>query len=132
MAGAQARVLARTALLEARLTAARLVLGDDEAGPRDAFDDIAARLFGSPIDRRFNGVWPAARVDEPARWLALVQVPEMRASLRDRFDTDWFRNPRAWSDLRSQGARPAFEAADESSLESGGDALVRSFEHALG
>lgn len=132
VAGAQARVLARTALLDARVSAARLVLGDDEAGPRDAFDDVAVRLFGSPIDRRFHGVWPAARVDEPARWLALLQAPGMRASLRDRFDTDWFRNPRAWTDLRSQGAGPAFEPGDESSLESGGDALVRSFEHALG
>lgn len=132
VAAAQARLLARTALLEVRVSAARLLLGGDEAGPRDAFDDIGARLFGAPMDRRLRGAWPAARADEPARWLALLQSPGLRGSLRDRFDTDWFRNPRAWADVRSQGAGPAFETVDESSLESGGDALVRSFEHALG
>ena len=77
-------------------------------------------------------MWPAARVDEPARWLALLLAPALRASLRDGFDTDWFRNPRAWAHLRSQGAGPAFEVVEEASLESGGDALVRSFEYALG
>jgi hypothetical protein len=132
VAGGQARVLARTALLEARVAAARLLLGGDEPGRRDAFDDIAARLFGAPMGRRFHGVWPAAREDEPARWLALLLTPELRASLRDHFDTDWFRNPRAWVHLRSLGAGPAFETVDEGALESGGDALVRSFEHALG
>jgi hypothetical protein len=130
--GAQARVLARTELLEARASAARFLLGEDEGGPRDAFDDISLRLFGSPMDRRCRGVWPTARVDEPSRWLALLLAPSLRGSLRDRFDVDWFRNPRAWTELRSQGAAPAFEMVEEGSVESGGDALVRSFEYALG
>jgi hypothetical protein len=132
IAGRQARVLARTALLEARVGAARVVLGEGEGSPSDAFDDIGARLFGSPLDRRMAGVWPAARADEPARWLALLQAPGLRGALRDGFDADWFRNPRAWTHLVSLGAAPAFETVEESSLEPGGAALVRSFEDALG
>ncbi len=131
-AGAQARVLARTQLLEARIGAARILVGGDDAAARDTFEDVGHRALGSRIDRRFHGAWPAARVDEPARWLGLLLAPELRSLLRDRFDTDWFRNPRAWGHLRAQGSGPAFEVVEESSFEAGGDALVRSFEHALG
>ncbi len=131
-ADAQARVLARTELLEARISAARIVVGGDDAAPRDAFEDVGYRALGSAIDARFHGAWPAARVDEPARWVALLQAPDLRALLRDGFDSDWFRNPRAWGHLRGQGSGPAYEAVEESSLETGGDALVRSFESALG
>jgi hypothetical protein len=128
---AQVRALARTALFEARLNAARVLLGDGGAA-RDAFEDIGARLLGSPLDARLHDAWPVARDDEPARWLALLQAPAERRSLRDRFDIDWFRNPRAWAQLRSEGVGPAHEAVEENSLASGGDALVRSFEDALG
>jgi hypothetical protein len=131
-ADAQARVLARTLLLEARLTAARILLGDDLAPARDVFDDVTARLFGAPLDGRFHGAWPPARVDEPGRWLGLLQAPGLRRALRDGFDIDWFRNPRAWTHLRSMGTTPAHEAVDERSLEGCGDALVRFFEDALG
>jgi hypothetical protein len=132
VAGRQARILARSALLEARVGAARVMLGAGEGAPRDAFDDVTERLFGAPVDRRFQGVWPVARTDEPARWLALLLAPALREALREGFDADWFRNPRAWAHLRALGAGPAFEAVDEATLEPGGDALVRSFERALG
>ncbi len=128
---AQARVLARTALFEVRLSAARILLGDDVAAPGDAFDDIGARLFGSPLDG-FRGTWPAAREDEPARFTALLQTPALHLEMRERFDRDWFLNPRAWSHLRSQGVAPAYEPVEEKSLESGVDALVHAFEDALG
>ena len=99
-AGAQARVLARTALLDARLAAVRLLLRPDAGG--DAFDEAAVRLFGAPIDGRLRGAWPAAREDEPARWLGLLGAPARVRSLRDEFDVDWFRNPRAWAELRAR------------------------------
>jgi hypothetical protein len=131
-AGAQARVLARTSLFEARLAAARILLGDDVGPARDVFDDVTARLFGAPLDARFHGAWPLAGVDEPGRWLGLLQATGLRRALRDEFDTDWFRNPRAWTHLRSTGAMPAHEPVEETSLEACGDALVRFFEDALG
>jgi hypothetical protein len=128
----QARILARTALLEARVAAARVVLGAGDGTPLADFDDIGERLFGAPLDRRFCDVWPFARADEPARWIAVLLSPALRETLREGFDSDWFRNPHAWAHLRSLGAGPAFEAVDLASLELGGDALVRTFERVLG
>jgi hypothetical protein len=130
---AQCRVLARTALLDARLQAARILLGDEEAlAPRDVFDEVGARTFGEPLDARLRGAWPPAREDEPARWLALLQAPRLRSTLRERFDEDWFRNPRGWSFIRAQGAAPAHEPLEEGGLDAAVDSLALSFEEALG
>lgn len=133
-AHAQARLLTCTALMEARLHAARVLLGDDEAlAPRELFEEIGTRLFGLPLDPRLRGAWPRARDDEPARWIALIEARALRESLRQRFDIDWFRNPRAWSDLRAGGAEPAHQQVDETMVcGTGVDALARAFERALG
>jgi hypothetical protein len=135
-AQAQARALARTALLEARLQAARVLLGDDAVPvTRDVFDELAVRLFGAPLDARLRGAWPTAREDEPARFLALVQARPLATDLRDRFDADWYRNPRAWAEMRAMAAAPAHESIELSAvaeLEAGVDALARAFEDALG
>ncbi len=132
VAHAQARVLARTALSEVRLGAARILLGDDAPPGRGVFDELGARLFGAPLDAKLKGAWPAAREDEPARWVAIVQAPALRREIRERFDTDWFLNPRAWAHLRAQGAALAHEPIEEASIESGVAALARGFEDALG
>ncbi len=130
---AQCRVLARTALLDARVQAARILLGDEEAlAPRDVFDEVGARTFGEPLDARLRGAWPAAREDEPARWVALLQVPALRRTMRERFDEDWFRNPRGWSFIRAQGAGPAHEPFEEGGLDAAVDSLALAFEDALG
>jgi hypothetical protein len=134
---AQARVLGRTALFDARLHAVRLLLGDEASfAPRAAFEELGARLFGAPLDARLCGAWPAARDDEPARLLALLDVTSFAAGLRDRFDADWFRNPRAWEDLASRADGPAKDPedapADAAALSSKADALAHAFEGALG
>jgi hypothetical protein len=133
LSSAQARVLARTALLEARFEAARTLLSDDAAfAAADAFDELGARVFGAPLDRRYRGAWPAARDDDPAPLLGLLGALAQREELRERFDVDWFRNPRAWAHLRADAARPAFEPLDEKSLPDRAAALGRAFEQALG
>jgi hypothetical protein len=131
-ADAQARVLARSALFEARLDAARLVLGDDASPGRDVFEELTARLFGAPIDERFADAWPRARTDEPGRWLATLQAPALRRELRDTFDADWFRNPRAWAHLREAGGAPAYAPVDAAAVDASADGLARAFEEALG
>jgi hypothetical protein len=129
----QARVLARTALLDARLHAARLLLGGDTSpAPPDLFDELGERLFGVPLDARLRGAWPASRDDEPARFVALVEARAFTDALRDRFDVDWFRNPRAWAHVRAISAVPAAEPHDPKALEPGVDRLARAFEGALG
>jgi|HubBroStandDraft_1064217.scaffolds.fasta_scaffold34341_3 hypothetical protein len=131
---AQARLLTGTALMDARLHAARVLLGDDVApAPRELFEEVTTRLFGAPLDPRLRGAWPRARDDEPARWVALLEADPLRHSLRQRFDVDWFRNPRAWSDLRAQGAAISREPVDASIVGGNGvDELARAFERALG
>jgi hypothetical protein len=133
-AAAQARMLARTALQEARLQASRVVLADDAGPPSRAhFEEVTTRLFGAPLDGLFRGAWPEARDDEPARWIGLLEAVGLRSALRDRFDVDWFWNPRAWAHLREEGATPADEAVSSSPTATGRvEELARAFEGALG
>ena len=132
-AGAQCRVLARTALVAARLDAARIVLGSsDVQPPRDVFDEMGERLFGSPLEARMRGAWPAVRDDEPARWVARLQTADEARAMRESFDTDWFRNPKAWRHLVGQAAAPAYETLPDGCLDTGPDALAHAFEEALG
>jgi hypothetical protein len=132
----QARALARTALLFARTNAARLLLGDETMfAPRDRFEELGARVFGAPLDARLRGAFPAARDDEPARWVGLMEAASLRDALRGQFDEDWFRNPRAWSHLEGLGTdvaegEPPVPPPDR--LESSAKALARAFEEALG
>jgi hypothetical protein len=133
VAHAQSRVLARSALLDARLHAARVLLGDDAAqAPRDRFDELGTRLFGRGLDPRLCGAWPAARDDEPARFVALLDSRAFAHDLRDCFDSDWYRNPRAWAHLQALGSAPAHESIDAPALTTRADELAREFEAALG
>ena len=126
-------MVARTALLDARTRAARVLLGDDAApAPRDLFDELGTRLVGASLDPRLRGAWPAARDDEPARLVALLEARAFAATLRERFDVDWWRNPRAWAHLRAVSAVPAREPVDAAALPVEADALARAFEAALG
>jgi hypothetical protein len=138
-ATSHARTLARTILLEARLQAGRLLLGDEVAfAPADRFEEIGERLFGAPLDPRLRGAWPSPRDDQPARLMALLETCTLRHELRERFDCDWFRNPRFWTELREEGL--AVDSA-QSTVDSGpsrgealpakADALAHALEESL-
>jgi hypothetical protein len=132
-AGAQARVMGRTSLLHARLSAARLLLGDDaDVAPRALFDELGARVLGASLDGRLRGAWPAARDDEAARFVALLEAHELSADLRDRFDVDWYRNPRAWMYLRVVSSLASREPVEEASLLASAEGLSRALERVLG
>lgn len=133
VAGAQARVLARTALLHARLEAARFL--SSRAPSAIPFDDLTHRLFGVPLPRALAGAWPRADDDAPARLVALLTAPTLARDLVDRFDDDWFANPRAVLHVRAIASGPAHE---DPSPEPGADLaktvtpLARAFEEACG
>ena len=133
VADAQARVLARTLLLDARLEAARLLLTDDAApAPADRFEELGERVLGAPLDARLRGAWPASRDDLPARWVARLEALPMVDGLRERFDDDWYRNPKAWAHVRAVSAVASREPVEAGALDSHVDALARAFERALG
>ena len=136
VADGQARTLTRTALLDARLAAARLLLTDDASRPdRGLFEELTTRVLGAPLPASLAGAWPAARDDEPSRFLGLLGAPSLARDLIDRFDEDWFRNPRAVRHLRALASAPA---RDDGDLREGKDvdaavtAIARGFEEALG
>jgi hypothetical protein len=130
---AQSRVLARTLLFEARMLAARALLADDASpAPRDLFEATTARLLGSPLDARLHGAWPHARDDDPARLLALFGAHPLLVDLEERFDLDWFANPRTPAHLRAMAAGPAREPSTDVDLVSEVDALSSAFERSLG
>ena len=56
----------------------------------------------------------------------------MARTLRDSFDSDWYRNPHAWTHLRSLGASPAHEAIDAAALQGLVEDLAHAFERTLG
>jgi hypothetical protein len=95
----------------------------------DAFEELAARVFGAPLPRALSGAFPSLRDDEPARFLALATALPLARDLVDRFDADWFRNPRAMPHLRALGALPARE--EPIALEGAAASLARAFEEAL-
>ncbi len=133
VADAQSRTLLRTTLLDARLAAARFLLTDEAAADRGGlFEDLSARLYGAPMPAALAGAWPSARADEPSRFLAVLGAPSLAHELEDRFDEDWFRNPRAAFHLRAIASAPARDATDPTDLDAAALALARSFEERLG
>lgn len=102
-ARADRRALGRTLLATARLRAARALVRDDGA----RIEELGARLFGAPLPRGLEGAWPLFRDDDDARLAACVEALPLARELVERFDEDWFRNPRAFDWMRARGAAPA-------------------------
>ena len=67
---------------------------------------------------------------EPARLLGLLGTRAFTRNLVERYDEDWFRNPKAGLHLTSMACGPAFD--DEPVAESAPADLARAFEEALG
>jgi hypothetical protein len=133
----QARILARTALLDARLGAARILLdghGETNAGPiapPDLFEELTTRVLGAPMPSALAAAWLAPRDDEPARFAALLTALPLASSMVAHFDVDWFRNPRAMPHLRAVAAVPAHESDLSVDVDASASLLARVFEEAL-
>jgi hypothetical protein len=131
VADTQARVLLRTGLLTARFEAARFLLGLDPAP--DRFEELTFRLFGAPLPRALAGAWPARREHGRALLTGLLTAHALADELVQRFDVDWFANPRAILHVRAIASGPAREAPLEPGALAGAVAtLGRAFEETLG
>ena len=135
-ADAHARALARVLFATLRTTAAMLVAGMRDSVRGDELEELTARVFGAPLPPdlavawSFGGFAGSARIDIPARLVAAVRTHGVVRGLVDRFDEDWFDNPRAGAHLASIGVGPVWQGDVPEA--GAAHAAARSFEEALG
>ncbi|WP_437780491.1 hypothetical protein [Sorangium sp. So ce1097] len=136
----QARATARSLVRSLRLDAATVslvgcagqgghVLLRDARARRDRFEEATARALGAPIPGALAGVVPALEHGAAVRLAGALLGARDRRDLMERFDEDWFRNPRAAEALRDEDGAPpspASRRAGAGDLEAGLDELTRS------
>lgn len=127
---AQSRVLRTTMFLRARTIAARAVLSADETTSASLFEEITSRVFGAPLPASMRDAWPEPRVEGPAQLLGMLGTQAFLRDLVQRYDDDWFRNPKAGKHLTSLACGPAFDLEPLST--SAGADLARAFEETIG
>jgi hypothetical protein len=130
------RPLHRALLLESRARAFKVVVADAGQQGRGAFREMfmgeAVHRFGFQIPEPATGALFTPDVDCGAAFAALM-LAELRAEQYvASHDQDWFRNPRAIDQLRSEAALPPPLSMDVSSLKQGADLLYAKLAAALG
>jgi hypothetical protein len=153
-ADAHARVLGRSLFVSLRKTAADLLNGMQDPVQVDGVEERGARVFGAPLPSALAAAWsyggigghvqpaPAedlrstlaasgsSRFDAPARLLGAVRAHGFVRSLIERFDEDWFDNPRAGAHVASVSVGPIWQG-DVPEIDAV-RALARAFEETLG
>jgi hypothetical protein len=130
LAAAQARILRTTVLLFARQVAARAMLAAEERVSQELFEEVGVRLFDAPLPAAMRNAWPEPRLTDAARLDALLGATTFVRDLVERFDEDWFRNPRAGAHMTGLACGPAFD--DLPIPDDASKAMARTFEEALG
>lgn len=97
-----ARVVAAWWLIHTRLLCAQVLASGQPAGP----------AFGEPVGRALTrelahntAAWFALRLSPGGPARAAMHAAALLWALRERFDEDWYRNPRAAEPLRGAAAR---------------------------
>ena len=99
------RALAATLLAQTRLDAAQSLL-DLASASAAAGQEAIEYALKVRVAEGLSAVLPKPAVLAPVRFAAALLAAGDRDDLRDRFDDDWFRNPRALFSLREFDAAP--------------------------
>jgi hypothetical protein len=132
----QARRVARAFLLSLRIDAARPLwleaIGSGEGVARELFAALGERVFGRAPPRSWLSTLPSLRTGD-APWIVgcLLGAHDARV-LIERFEEDWFDNPRAAEALRAEDAGPDGGPSDGVALEIAIERLVGDLERAVG
>ncbi|MBX3247068.1 MAG: hypothetical protein KF901_07800, partial [Myxococcales bacterium] len=89
-------------------------------------EELASRAFGVPVPRRLARLWLWAPSSSGARFRAHLGALRVWVGLRERFDADWYRNPRA-----AEALRAAAEPGGRASVEGWADELGAGTDEAL-
>lgn len=130
VAEAQARTLRETLLYETRLHAMRFLLAQPSNVDPVTFEELSARVFGVPLPPALRFAWPEPRICELARLDAVLLAHAFACDLVERFDEDWFVNPKTGAHLAAIAAGPVF--TEHPLDENAPSILGRAFERALG
>jgi hypothetical protein len=131
------RELLRAMALSLRIDAWRVITAATArqglGAAREAYRATGERVLGSGLGAEFCGVLPTLRSGDGAALCAAVLAWARRRELIDRFDEDWFRNPRAIAELRHEDslARDPTPIA-VAGLDAALDLLVSEAEQVLG
>jgi hypothetical protein len=124
-----ARALWRAVLLESRAQALRVIVRAAALSGRSAlettFEEQAERVFGVHVPRVAAGSLWRLHVDDPQRFAAIMLGALRVERLIEQHDEDWFRNPRAADQLRSETSLPPESALEGDALDAGRSALLR-------
>ncbi len=106
----QTRKVARAALVWVRVAALRALAWSTlvAGGRSDAYPDIVERCLGRPLSPDLCAVFPLASPESALALAGIFAATGDRVVYRERFDEDWFENPRAHEALRHEhhAARP--------------------------
>ncbi len=130
VAAGQARSLGATLLFELRKRAVAWLLARDAS--RGTFEELTTELFGAPLPATLAGAWPFPEDDVASRLLGAADAAPLEAELRERYDEDWFRNPRAFAELRARASLPLYEPPHEIDAAAVARRLAASAEAVLG
>jgi hypothetical protein len=136
MASSHARALRRVLFAELRRLAADVLFGARHAVEDDLAEELTTRLYGRALPtllaRAFacGGFAGKARIVAPARLVSALRAFAFVGSLVERFDEDWFDNPRAGLFLATIGSGPVWngEVPEASAV----PPVIRALEEALG
>ncbi|MFO0615151.1 MAG: hypothetical protein U0414_21345 [Polyangiaceae bacterium] len=134
-ARSQARAIARAVGVQAAFLAIAATAEQHVVMPerraRVAFEETTACAFGEPLPGPLVGTLPRVRPDAGVELRGLLLAARDRERLRDTYDEDWFKNPRAHEALRHEhAALPS--RADDAALDEGLAAVERILAEAVG
>lgn len=124
----QARAVARALLVSLRLDAARVLCRGALSDPSGAgrFEERSAEALGCPLPQPLFGAVPRLSPGDAARFGGTLLGLRDRLAMVERFDEDWFRNPRAIELLRDEDSAPSLRAITPAMLDEGLAALLTS------
>jgi hypothetical protein len=129
---AQHRSLSLSALLEHRVRAASVVFGASVSVDTTFAEGTLAQALCVPLPEGFAGVWPSAAQPHVV-FEAALRGSAQHGAMVDQHDEDWFKNPRAVSELVAEARaaeRPDLVAGE--AVESAARKLAQQFEAELG
>jgi len=130
------RATARVALLHVRGTALNVLLRraalEGRSSLNRAFEAQVERVYGLGLPADVAGSVFRLRVDAPARFAGTLLAAKQHAEFVDAHDEDWYRNPRAVDQLRSEAELSPQINCSKADLESGTRALRSALLERLG